>query len=239
MRDIEYIEYADKRLLYQTQWSQQFRKFLYGKLPEERPLSILEVGSGTGAVVRRITEEIPDRIFNIVGVDLNCEVTKYASRITAGSFFEGNGEFLPFKRDCFDLVYCHYLLLLVPDPVNILKEMRRVLCPGGICAAMAEPCYSDMTAEPESLRKLAERQREHLISEGIDPAIGRNLMDHFQQAGFTQIESTEYQQCEQTEEYLTTEIRQMAEDAGTEMYMLKDGEKAYYNVPTYYAFAVK
>jgi phosphatidylethanolamine/phosphatidyl-N-methylethanolamine N-methyltransferase len=36
-----------------------------------------------------------------------------------------------FADDSFDIVYAPYLISVVPDPVQVVKEMRRVCRPGG------------------------------------------------------------------------------------------------------------
>jgi len=38
---------------------------------------------------------------------------------------------LPFDADSFDIVYAPYLVSVVPDPVRVVQEMRRVCRPGG------------------------------------------------------------------------------------------------------------
>jgi len=38
---------------------------------------------------------------------------------------------LIFADDTFDIVYAPYLVSVVPDPVQVVKEMRRVCRPGG------------------------------------------------------------------------------------------------------------
>jgi SAM-dependent methyltransferase len=44
---------------------------------------------------------------------------------------EGNAESLPFPDDSFNVVFCGLSLQLMPNKVTALREMRRVLVPGG------------------------------------------------------------------------------------------------------------
>ncbi len=232
-------DHIDKRYMKQTQWSMPLRDYIYRKLPVQTPLSILEVGCGTGAVIRNVHDELAGKIRLIAGVDKDPGMAGYAYRRSPGFFCVGEGEKLPFPDDCFDFVFCHYLLLWVRDPAAILREMKRVTVPGGVCAAMAEPCYSEMIASPEQLRKLAEIQRDRLIGRGADDETGRELGNYFREAGFGRIEFGQYRKCEMTADYLNAEIRQMAEDAGmTDPIPEPDKEYDYY-VPTYYAIAMK
>ncbi len=231
--------HLDKRYSIQAQWSRQLREYLFRKYFRNKPLSVLEVGCGTGSVIRNICEEMPGRIRDITGIDKEPRSVNYASLRSPGTYCVGEGEKLPFISDRFDLVFCHYLLLWVHDPVRILREMKRVTVPGGFCAAMAEPCYAELAAFPDVLRDLAVLQRKSLVGRGMNPETGSRLTEYFLDAGFSSIESGQYQKCEMTVDFLKAEIRQMAEDVGTEMPVPDPGPEFEYRVPTYYAIAVK
>ncbi len=231
--------HADKRFSLQAQWSRPLREYIYRIFPKGVPLSILEVGCGTGSVIRSMTEELSERPARITGIDIDFDVIRYASCKSSGSFCAGAGEALPFPDDLFDLVFCHYLLLWVPDPVKILKEMKRVTVSGGICAAMAEPCYDEMTASPESIRDLAVLQRKKLIARGIAPETGCRLAEYFREAGLNCIDFGQYKKTEMTEGFIRAEIRQMTEDAGQDGFIPEPGPDFEYFVPTYFAAAVK
>ena len=231
-------EQADPRFMLQAQWSAELRNYIIRKLPE-KPLAILEVGCGTGAVTDRLFNEFPGRIRFAVGIDIDPRMAVYASKNRRGSFCAGAGEALPFPSGCFDLVFCHYLLLWTAEPVNILCEMRRVTITGGICAAMAEPCYTEMKAEPKELAALAELQREKLTGQGADPGCGRMLPEYFERAGFRNAECGRYRETAADAGYLKTEIEQMTADTGMKIILPGDPEGWRYSIPTYYAIAEK
>ncbi len=233
------LEQLDKRYSLQTKWSKPLREYIYQKLPSDKSLRILETGSGTGSVIRSITEEIPDRIRMIAGIDHEPGLADFSSVNLNGLFCTGKGEYLPFPCNSFDFVYCHYLLLWVSDPVAVLKEMRRVTVHGGICAALAEPCYADMEARPESLHDLAVLQRKNLIFRGINPEAGAELGGFFRLAGFGNAEFGKYKKCSMSNEYIKTEIKQMAEDIPGNMEIPEPDPTFEFNIPTYYAIAFK
>ena len=54
----------------------------------------------------------------------------------AAELVEGNGQALPFPDGSFDLVLCQQGLQFFPDRLLGLREMRRVLVPGGIVGIM-------------------------------------------------------------------------------------------------------
>ena len=229
----------DARYALQTEWSRPLREYIYQKLPQGKPLSILEVGSGTGAVTRCIRSELRDRAGSVFGADKDPAANRFAAGYGGADFITANGEQLPFGDSCFDFVCCHYLLLWVREPAAVLREMRRVTVSGGICAALAEPCYAEMRADPRGLYELACRQRDSLAARGADPEAGRSLGCSFREAGFRQPEFGVYENCEMTRSFLEREIAQMAADTGLEPYRIPADVSCSYSVPTYFAFAVK
>lgn len=227
------------RYLIQSKWSGEFRKYLYRKLPKDRSVSILEVGSGTGALLQCIESEFTGKIGLLAGVDIDLNVLHYAKNITSGKLFRADGMMLPFTDQVFDFVFCHYLLLWTNSPESVIKEMKRVTKSGGLCAAMAEPDYDEMTAEPESLRKLAQLQAKKLNEQGADLNIGHCLREIFLNAGFCNCQFGCYQKQTMERKFLVQEIAQMTADSGASSIVLDENTNYAYHVPTYYAYAVK
>jgi len=94
---------------------------------------VLEVGIGTGLNMPFYDRS---RVKSIVGVDPSMRMHRLAlKRIQhAGIAVELVGlsaEALPIADASFDTVVSTYTLCTIPDPVTALREMRRVLVPGG------------------------------------------------------------------------------------------------------------
>lgn len=97
---------------------------------------ILEIGFGGG-------EHFPDFLskaenVQICGIDYSEDMVKRASAnngnfIDSGQlkFFLGNSNSLPFKEEAFDKVFCNMVVYFWEDPAEHLREIRRVLKPGG------------------------------------------------------------------------------------------------------------
>ena len=239
-RIVSELNYAEKNRRYeqQTAWSAELRQFIYKQLPQGK-LKILEVGCGTGAVLRCVEREIPDRVRLLCGVDIDPEALRFASENGCGNLSAAFGEALPFPENSFDLVLCHYLLLWVKDPVDVLKEMRRVTRTGGITAALAEPCYAEMTAAPAELGELAKKQREALICQGIDPEAGRKLAAEFQAAGFPNAVQNRYREKELSTAEIKREIDRMLADSLTDFFPFHENLRYDYSVPTYFTIVRK
>jgi phosphatidylethanolamine/phosphatidyl-N-methylethanolamine N-methyltransferase len=93
---------------------------------------ILEVGVGTG-----INLTLYPRDCTIAGIDLSDSMLEKArERVTRHGLqhvrlHQMDASALSFADDSFDIVYAPYLISVVPDPVQVAREMRRVCRPGG------------------------------------------------------------------------------------------------------------
>jgi SAM-dependent methyltransferase len=81
---------------------------------------VLEVGCGRGAFQDLVTHD--------VGVGLSVSVGRYLRK----PFFCASATALPFHDNSFEAVWSIHVLEHVPDPEPALREMRRVLKPGGL-----------------------------------------------------------------------------------------------------------
>ena len=233
------IYQSDQRYSLQAQWTKQFRDFIISKYPEDKSFTVLEVGCGTGAVMRKIKEENKNRQIYLYGVDISRQALNYAKHKSNDVYIGGNGEQLPFENNSFDLVYCHFLLLWTKNPEKILQEMHRVLRENGYCAVMAEPDYTEMQAKPEILWNLADKQRKIIEESGADIAVGQKLGLFLEKAGFTNIETAQYRNIQKSPTFLSQEIEQMLLDTKSEKFDIDHNIVYYYNVPTYYAYGRK
>jgi len=93
---------------------------------------VLEVGVGTG-----INTTLYPRSCQVTGIDLSSSMLEKARvRVQRAELHnvrlqEMDAAHLTFGDDQFDVVYAPYLVSVVPDPVQVVKEMRRVCKPGG------------------------------------------------------------------------------------------------------------
>jgi phosphatidylethanolamine/phosphatidyl-N-methylethanolamine N-methyltransferase len=93
---------------------------------------VLEVGVGTG-----INIPLYPRDCAVTGVDLSSSMLEKAHNRIARKdidnvrLLEMDAANLKFADDSFDIVYAPYVISVVPDPVAVAREMRRVCRPGG------------------------------------------------------------------------------------------------------------
>jgi phosphatidylethanolamine/phosphatidyl-N-methylethanolamine N-methyltransferase len=97
--------------------------------PKDR---ILEVGVGTG-----INLALYPKDCHVTGIDLSEGMLEKAHERVAEKampnvrLLQMDATRLSFDDDSFDIVYAPYLISVVPDPVAVAREMRRVCRPGG------------------------------------------------------------------------------------------------------------
>jgi phosphatidylethanolamine/phosphatidyl-N-methylethanolamine N-methyltransferase len=93
---------------------------------------VLEVGVGTG-----INAGLYPRDCIVTGIDLSGSMLEKARERVARKdivnmrLLEMDAADLRFSDGAFDIVYAPYLISVVPDPVAVAREMRRVCRPGG------------------------------------------------------------------------------------------------------------
>jgi len=126
----------------------------------------------------------------IYGVDISSNHLEMAAKNLPGiPLVLGDGHDLPFPGEIFDITLCHFLLLWVSNPVQVVGEMARVTKPGGVVMALAEPDYGGRIDFPSELEKLGKWQQAALFQQGADPLVGRKLRATFQRAGLSEVES--------------------------------------------------
>jgi ubiquinone/menaquinone biosynthesis C-methylase UbiE len=99
--------------------------------PGER---VLDVACGTGVVTRLAAERVGTD-GSVAGLDVNPGMLQVARSVTPPnleiSWYETGAEAMPLPDGAFDVVLCQMGLQFIADKLAALREMRRVLGPGG------------------------------------------------------------------------------------------------------------
>ena len=118
----------------------RWRSFLVSRIPPENR-RVLDVASGTAAVAIELVRSDPER--TVVGVDQSPEMLAAGRERVAHAGLgdrielrEARAEELPFADGEFDAVTFTYLLRYVDDVPATLRELVRVVRPGGTVAML-------------------------------------------------------------------------------------------------------
>ena len=173
------------RYLQQAAWTRDLRTYLFGQADWLSARRILDVGCGTGAILRdpAATQSASpaDRPL-LYGVDrASAALAACAIHAPSAILTLADAVALPYPEGSFDITYCHFLLLWLKDPLAALREMKRVT--SGHVLALAEPDYSARVDLPGDLAKLGRWQTQALLTQGADVSICSRLAALFDRAG--------------------------------------------------------
>ena len=125
----------DYEPLWQDQLADARRALL--DLASARPgQQVLDVACGTGLVALAVAQAVGPA-GSVLGTDLSGAMVAAAARraqdrgLAQARFLRMDAEALALADGSFDLVLCALGLMYVPDPAQALREMHRVLRPGG------------------------------------------------------------------------------------------------------------
>jgi SAM-dependent methyltransferase len=112
-----------------------FGRYARDLIERARPIGpsarVLDLGCGTGIVARLLRERLGGAA-RITGLDANpAMIAKARALAPELEWHEGNAMALPFADGSFDLVFCQQMLQFAPDRAQAVREMWRVLAPGG------------------------------------------------------------------------------------------------------------
>ncbi len=178
--------------------AQNSAAFLLDRLqPGQR---LLDVGCGPGTITVDLAALLDPG--EVIGVDNVAGVLDKARAYATERgrrnvrFEQGDAYALPFDADSFDVVYAHQVLQHVARPVDALREMFRVLRPGGL-VAVRDADYGTMIHAPTDPRIDLWLELYHTVarSNGGEPDAGRFLRAWVAEAGFVDAVTTATAWC--------------------------------------------
>jgi ubiquinone/menaquinone biosynthesis C-methylase UbiE len=112
-----------------------FDRYARDLVDRARPIGpsdrILDLGCGTGIVARILRERLGGGA-RITGLDVNAGMLAKARSIAPDiEWVEGSATALPFANGSFEVVFAQQVLQFVPDREQAMREIKRVLVPGG------------------------------------------------------------------------------------------------------------
>jgi len=168
--------------------------FVFGGIDHAATGTLLEVGCAVGAELKLMLARWPH--LKLTGVDLSEVHLDRARSYLAGEsgagkvrLVHGDGAKLPFPDGAFDCAVTIWLLEHVKDPLSIIREMKRVVRPGGriILTEVENSTLAFEPAVPE-ITDWWDRFNRFQQATGGEPFIGKRLEGFCRQAGFRRVE---------------------------------------------------
>jgi SAM-dependent methyltransferase len=169
-------------------------------LPHLRPgTRLLDIGAGPGTITADLAALVaPGRV---TALEANADALQLSRdelgrRGIEAEFVVGDVHALDLPDESFDVVHAHQVLQHVADPVQALREMRRVCRPGGVVAAR-DSDYRAFAWHPQhaELDRWMELYQVAARANGGEPDAGRRLHAWARAAGFDQVTATASTWC--------------------------------------------
>src|SRR5438552_5015838 len=126
-------EYERSSALFSMGWEVGWRRKLVQLFDPREGGLYLDVATGTGLVARALRSKTNCRV---VGLDLVEGMLRHAPPTAGIHYLRGRAEQLPFADATFNGLTFTYLFRYVDDPVATLRELARVVHPGGRIAML-------------------------------------------------------------------------------------------------------
>jgi ubiquinone/menaquinone biosynthesis C-methylase UbiE len=178
---------------------------------------VLEVGSGSGVVLRDVAVLVGPT-GRVVGIDPSERAVAVSRRLCRDApghitIRVGDGTYLPFRRTPFDVALAVTVVLHVADPLGLVREMARVVRPGGRVGLQDQDFGTVAVTHPDPeftdhlMQKVARRICE-------EPHSGRRLPGLLRAAGLDDVRLlTDVYQDTELSPYTRTFLERRAENA--------------------------
>jgi SAM-dependent methyltransferase len=160
----------------------------------ERGMRVADLGCGVGMVTALLADLVgPEG--HVVGIDASApQLAQARKRMPPGRtnvhFVEAGATDTGLPPASFDLVYCRFLLLHLPEPERALRETGSLLKPDGILVCEDGDLTSAGSEPPSALDAFADLWGRLSPVRGVDYTLGRRLFQMVQATGFPAPEIT-------------------------------------------------
>lgn len=186
----DFVQYLDTTRT--TEFFQEIKRRTVGLMEIRAGQNVADIGCGTGEDVRALAEQVGPG-GRAVGVDISSTMIATAKERSRGSnsnveFVQGDVRKLPFKDACFDAIRSERLLQHTADADLALREMARVVAPGGrIVSWEADLDLFIIDADDYYTSRIMQRSISDRFRNGC---IGHQIYRRILELGFIDVHST-------------------------------------------------
>jgi ubiquinone/menaquinone biosynthesis C-methylase UbiE len=151
-------------------------------------MRVADLGCGVGMVTQMLAELVGPT-GEVIGVDFSkAQVEQAKALLPAGitnvEFIEASATDTGLARESFDLVYCRFLLIHLPEPKAALREMYQLLKPNGLLVCEDGDLTSAGSEPPSQLQAFSTLFGNLGPKWGVDYTLGRRLYQMILDANF-------------------------------------------------------
>ncbi len=168
---------------YMNEGNAGMNRFAISKLTPETNHKVLEIGMGNGYFAKEVLEKIPFGFYT--GFDYSATMVRAAEELNKDKvgegrmrFLEGKAANMPFDDGSFEWVFTSNTIYFWEEPAKELKEIKRVLKPGGTLLLAMRP--------EETMNNIP------LTKYGFHIRTKETVHNMLQMGGFTEIKTEEF-----------------------------------------------
>lgn len=186
------MELEINRLKAQVQlfWNKEVKR--YKEFGMKQGMKVIELGCGPGFVLERLSEEFS--VIDLTGVEIDDNLVNYAMEYLKQKknihIHQGSVLDITLPDNTYDFAISRLVIEHLSDPVAAIKEVCRILKPGGRAVFVDNDFEMHIECFPEiiELRELYDAYCEARCREGGKPKIGRELPILLKKGGFSNID---------------------------------------------------
>jgi ubiquinone/menaquinone biosynthesis C-methylase UbiE/CRP-like cAMP-binding protein/GNAT superfamily N-acetyltransferase len=155
--------------------------------------TVLDLGSGPGVTALLIAKRLPSA--TVIGIEPEDLLRSKAQTLVENQglagrcrFLKGSGSRIPMADGTADFSYARLLFQHLPNPLEVLAEMRRVTRPGGIVVVLDVDDRTNIVhPEPPGMKAFEARIAAAQKAAGGDRHVGRKLHGYLHEAGLRDV----------------------------------------------------
>lgn len=184
------MDFEVNRLKSQVQlfWNKEVKH--YKEFGMKSGMKVIELGCGPGFLLERLDEEFDD--IQLTGIEIEEALVNYAQEHLKENIEIKLGSILDTKLpdNTYDFAVTRLVIEHLSNPVDAIKEVFRILKPGGKAIFVDNDFEMHIESYPEiiELRELYDAYCEARVREGGKPKIGRELPILLMEGGFSNID---------------------------------------------------